>query len=207
MLTHALESRQAYEQGVVEERVRMAHDMHDNIGVQLLGALHSRDIERKDSLIRETLSDLRDIINNTSRSGLVFQDILADLRVEIAEYLASAGIELDWDWVSVEDQPLILKPLFVHALRSMVREATGNVIKHAGASRLRVLIRQQAGELFLAIEDNGKGFASDKVMSGNGLASMQGRVAKLKGTLDIRSDDGGTCLQALFPLTAARESE
>ena len=39
MLVHALESRQSYERGVAEERERIARDMHDNIGVQLLGAL------------------------------------------------------------------------------------------------------------------------------------------------------------------------
>jgi two-component system, NarL family, sensor histidine kinase DevS len=54
MLTNALESREAYEKGVAEERQRIARDIHDNIGVQLMGALHSREHARKDLMIRET---------------------------------------------------------------------------------------------------------------------------------------------------------
>ncbi|RYD35029.1 MAG: hypothetical protein EOP87_08095, partial [Verrucomicrobiaceae bacterium] len=58
MVLHAIGSRSAYEKGVTEERGRIARDMHDNIGAQLLAALHSPDTESKDCKIRETLADL-----------------------------------------------------------------------------------------------------------------------------------------------------
>jgi hypothetical protein len=54
MLSQAIASRFAHEQGAAEERQRITSVMHDNIGVQLLGALHSRDPVRKDELIRDT---------------------------------------------------------------------------------------------------------------------------------------------------------
>lgn len=110
MLSHALESRQSYERGVAEERERIARDMHDNIGVQLLGALHSKELGRKDSMIRETLIDLRDIVNNASRPGLPLDETLADLRVEIAEHLAAAGIKLDWQLDAGGEKTGVLEP-------------------------------------------------------------------------------------------------
>ncbi|RYD41136.1 MAG: histidine kinase, partial [Verrucomicrobiaceae bacterium] len=94
MLTHTMESRSAYENGVNEERSRIARDIHDNIGAQLLAALHSDNPESKDSRIRETLSDLRDVINNIAACDPDIDGILADLRMETSERLAEVGISL-----------------------------------------------------------------------------------------------------------------
>lgn len=64
MLEHGFESLAAYRKGVLEERGRIARDMHDNIGAGLLGALHSPDADVKDLKIRESLADLRKVIND-----------------------------------------------------------------------------------------------------------------------------------------------
>ncbi|MCG6114866.1 MAG: ATP-binding protein [Mesorhizobium sp.] len=203
MLVHALESRQSYERGVAEERERIARDMHDNIGVQLLGALHSKEARRKDVLIRETLSDLRDIVNNASRPGLPLEETLADLRVEIAEHLASAGIDLDWTFDADERQGGVLAPHAAHALRSVIREATGNAIKHAGATRLAITIRHRDGAMSVSIKDDGKGFDENATTPGNGLANMRARMAGLRGTFDVAGDLRGTRIEARFPLADA----
>lgn len=200
MLRHALESRAASEKGAARERERIAVDIHDNIGVQLLGALHSQASERKDALIREALSDLRDIINNASRPGLSFDETLADLRVEIAEHLTSAGIGLDWS-VTARETP-VLAPQAAHALRSVIREATGNVIKHAGASRLTVRIGHDAGIVCVEIADDGMGFDPGVVSPGNGLTNMRTRIAALDGTFEVAADGSGTRLAVRFPSAA-----
>jgi len=204
MLVHALESRQSYERGVAEERERIARDMHDNIGVQLLGALHSKETRRKDVLIRETLSDLRDIVNNASRPGLPLEETLADLRVEIAEHLAAAGIELDWTFdAEAEPEGGVLAPHAAHALRSVIREATGNAIKHAGATRLAIAIRHRDGVMSVSITDDGKGFDQGATTPGNGLANMRARMAGLRGSFEVFGDGAGTRIEARFPLADA----
>jgi two-component system sensor histidine kinase DevS len=104
--------------------------MHDNIGVQLLGALHSRDPVRKDELIRDTLADLREIINNSAGERLTLAELMADLRVEIADLLSSVGIGLVWQ----VDTQAELPPQSVAAMRSILREAVGNALRHAEAS-------------------------------------------------------------------------
>src|SRR5690606_10276520 len=66
LFAHSLRSRDAFEAGAKAERTRIACDIHDNIGARLLTALHASLPDRKNSLIRETLADLRSIINDIS---------------------------------------------------------------------------------------------------------------------------------------------
>ena len=198
LMRHADSSRRAYDRGVAEERSRIARDMHDNIGAQLLGALHSGDRERKDLMIRETLTDLRDIINNAATPGLDLDETLADLRVETADRLASVGIELDWS--NAIGQAPDLSTTGTHALRSIVREAVSNVIRHSGASRLSIAMARSNGLARLDITDDGHGFDALAARAGNGLSNMQSRTEGLGGRLEFESAPEGTRIRVSFPL-------
>jgi signal transduction histidine kinase len=201
LMAHAEQSRRAYDLGVAEERSRIARDMHDNIGAQLLGALHSGDRERKDLMIRETLTDLRDIINNAATPGLDLDETLAELRVETAERLASVGIGLDWS--NAIGQTPDLSTSAAHSLRSIIREAVSNVIRHSGADRMSIGLSRSDGEARLEIGDNGQGFDADAVRAGNGLSNMHSRTAGLGGRLEYDSSAAGTRIRVRFPLAAA----
>lgn len=198
LIEYADASRDSYDRGVAEERGRIARDMHDNIGAHLLGALHSRDQDRKNSMIRETLTDLRDIINDASGGTRSLEELLADLRLETAERLASTGIALEW--VSqTGGMPGFPTPAG-HALRSVIREAANNVLKHSGASVMRLRIHHDGERVELVIEDNGSGFRPDALAGGSGLANMRSRMAGLKGRIEILPSDSGTRLAASFPM-------
>lgn len=201
MLRNALESRDAYEKGVAEERRRIARDIHDNIGVQLMGALHSRGEARKDLMIRETLTDLRDIVNNASRPDMSFEEMLADLRLQISEHLHAAGVGMDW---RAESAGEALPLQAAHALRSIVREAVQNALKHAEAGRIAITVRQEADTVSIEVADDGGGFDPEAAGPGNGLANMRARVTGLGGRFDIVSGAGGTRLQAQFPIGTGR---
>lgn len=199
MLRGAAESRRAYESGVSEERARIARDMHDNIGVQLIGALHSPSPQRKDALIREALSDLREIISNADRPDLEVGELLSDLRASLSEHLAAAGMRLDWDLH--HEGGGSLSPRLAHGLRSVLREAIGNAIRHSGASRVWVRVMLASDLLHLTVEDNGRGLAEDGARGlgdgagepggGHGLANMRARVRGLGGLLFIGARPGG----------------
>jgi two-component system sensor histidine kinase DevS len=200
MLSHAITSRLAHEQGVAEERQRITSDMHDNIGVQLLGALHSRDPDRKDELIRDTLADLREIINNSGGERLTLAELMADLRVEIADLLDSAGLSLVWQ----VDTKAELPPQSVAAMRAILREAVGNALRHAGASTIGVRLGDAAGNLVLMVGDDGKGFDLDTTRQGNGLRNMRSRATALHGTMTVSRGAAwgmrGTVIEVRFPL-------
>lgn len=203
MLTHAMNSRITFEQGAAEERGRITRDMHDNIGIQLLGALHSTDIARKDALIRDTLADLREIINNNAGQGLNMDAFMADLRAEIADLLSNAGLALMWDMRAVPDVP----PQAVPAIRSILREAVGNALRHAAASTIGIALVRQRGELVLTVEDDGRGFAPDAIVPGHGLANMRMRASALKGRISIEPAMPGTRITICVPIPPVQGSD
>lgn len=197
MLRHAIDSRSAYESGMAEERSRIAREMHDNIGAQLLAALHSRDDSRKNAMVREALADLRDLINSSSSNDLSLEETLAELRVETADRLAAAGIQMDWR--SDASENCGLHPGTAHAIRSIIREAISNVIQHAGARLVELRVSRQPDLISLEIADDGRGFNPTTTTYGHGLANMQTRLDGLRGTLKIQSQLPGTQLSAYFP--------
>lgn len=199
LMRQAEEGRRAYDRGVAEERVRIARDMHDNIGAQLLGALHSAEPERKNTMIRETLTDLREIINNAPRAAQDFDEALADLRAESSERLAAANVTLRW---SLDGDAPPLAPHLAHTLRSIVREAVSNVIKHAGASEMSIQISAGAQRLSVDIRDNGHGFDAAAVKSGHGLANLKSRVDGVGGDIAITPGPDGTSVRVRLPMEA-----
>jgi len=205
MLTHAIESRTSYEKGAAVERKRIASDIHDNVGASLLNALHSRSDNRKDQLIRETIADLRGIINDAAAPDLSLGEALAHIRRETADRLEANGIALEWPLMDEEDESLAPGPALVHALRSIIREAVSNIVRHAGATAARIRVTREGRQLALVIEDNGKGLPPDVKSGGNGLTNIRSRAAGQGGEVEWTSpaiSDGaaGTRLMVTLPL-------
>ncbi len=201
MLSYAHQSRLAHEDGVAQERARIARDTHDNIGAKLLSALHGPEPERKNAMIREALSDLRDIINASSGAPRTAEEALAELRRETAERLSAAGLELRWS-VNGADAAGV-PPAIVHPLRSIVREAVSNVIRHAGATVVDVTATLDPDTMHLQISDDGAGFDPSGAANGHGLDSMKTRAQALGGLFAVETGDDGTTIRISLPRGAA----
>lgn len=195
LLQHAMEARDAYERGVASERSRIFRDMHDNIGAQLLTALHSDDAERKDKVIREALADLRAMINNFTGQGTSLAVMLAELRAETAERLAQAGIRLQWRDGGAELDRLFPPPDAAHTLRSIVREAVSNTIRHSQARTMSVSVEAAPHALHMRLADDGIGIPSE-VRYGNGLSNIRTRIEALGGTITFADAGPGLCIDA-----------
>lgn len=129
-----------------------------NVATEPMGALHSRDQGRTKLMIRETLTNLRDIVNNASRPDMSFEEMLADLRLQISEHLHAAGVEIDWRAESTGEAVLPLQA--AHTLRSIARETVPNALKHAGASKIAVTVR-------LEIRESGEHIADEAAAAGD----------------------------------------
>lgn len=206
LLGSLADSRHAYDLGVERERSRIQRDMHDNIGAQLLRALHSPALSRKDEMIRATLVDLRAIINNASAPGEGMEALLGDLRAETSERLSAVGVALDWQVEGLEQAGAssALDPVRQQALRSLVREACSNAIKHARARTVAVQITITAGAVAIRIADDGTGLGTARPPGeggGLGLPGMADRCEGLGGTFRIGpAAAGGTVVEAVIPL-------
>lgn len=193
------QSRDAYDQGVDVERARISRDVHDNIGAQLLSALHTPEGPRKDDLLRDTLTDLRNIINDGFRARFSLSEIAADLRIELADRLELQEIELDWTGPDgAARRTLDFRQ--ANALRSILREAVSNTIKHARAGRLCVTLDLEGDRLTLDVQDDGCGFDDATALRGNGLANIAERARMLGGEARIDGQGGGTRLRVALPL-------
>jgi signal transduction histidine kinase len=195
------ESRQSYDRGVSTERDRISRDVHDNIGAQILSALHAPEKNRKDELLRDTLTDLRQIINDGFRASFPLAEIVADLRAEMADRLELSNIALDWpldeaDSLSGE----VLSFGMTNTLRSVLRETTSNIIKHSGARNVSVRLDDRDGMIGLTVHDDGRGFDAAAVRRGAGLDNIAARVAAAGGSVRFAQEEGRMVLHAHMPL-------
>jgi signal transduction histidine kinase len=90
------------------------------------------------------------------------------------------------------------------AVFRIVQESLTNVLRHAQASQVEILLRLEAGQLLLRIQDNGSGISPETLSDPRsiGLAGMRERALFLRGHLDIRSQPGaGTTIEMRLPLT------
>lgn len=198
------ERRMSYDEGVAAERLRLARDLHDNVGGQLMRALHAEEPGRKNFMIRETLSDIRDLINDIARVGSADQQ-LADLRLECLERLEAGGVSAEWLTEGGLDGRL--SPQDIQALRGLLREAVSNVLKHAQARHAIIRLAPSSGTLVLEVSDDGRGFGGEVPAreGGLGLASMRARAGALDGELELGvSHLGGARLAVRLPCGQTR---
>jgi two-component system, NarL family, sensor histidine kinase DevS len=201
-IDESLQMHHAYLQAVNAERSRINRDMHDNIGVLLLSALHSKEGSRKDHLIRQTLTDLRQIIANPDQSNWQLPDLIADLRAELTGLLEAAEIRTDW-----QDSGLgasAVEPQLVHTIRSLLREGVSNIVRHSQAETACIRIATHGERLTISLSDNGSGFDPSCEHLGNGLSNLTERVSLSGGSVTWNSGQDGTTLTAELPLAPAR---
>ncbi len=195
------------------ERLRLARELHDETGQALTSMLLGLAIvERVGSPeeMRSALGDLRELVVDTLQD---VRRLAVELRpkalddfglVPALQRLGRSireGGELD---VQVEarlrDERL---PADVEtAIYRIVQEALTNVIKHASARHVSVVLTRKNGEVSVVIEDDGSGFDPSTPVDGNGILGMRERVELLDGHLDVDSTPGaGTTLVFDLPLT------
>jgi signal transduction histidine kinase len=201
----------------LEERRRIARDLHDRIGhgisvayrnLELFGLYQDSNPEKAiaraegaEKAIRETIQNLRAVT-----SDLHSKETLKNLEKALQHYLETADCEGfdvrlkisgDERWA----QPEILDEAFL-----MIREASHNALRHADASTLLINVTITPHELRASVEDDGCGFDPRQrpESGGVGLASMHERAGLLKGMVRITSRIGlGTQVEFLIPLEKA----
>lgn len=190
----------------LNERLRLAHDLHDSLGSSLMRSItrmeHGDKLKDSQflSVLKTLRSDLRDVIDGTSavQSWQSPQEWLAPSRRRFIDLLDDLGIESHWSLA--EQWPGEFLPQQLLALTRFLEEALTNVIKHASATRLDVGVRAEKEHgLSLWIRDNGRGFAVGDVLAANagiGMSSMRMRIERMGGQLRIKSRQGETVLSA-----------
>jgi PAS domain S-box-containing protein len=208
------------------ERRRISMELHDELGQSLaVLKLQIRAIERalgKDQQdlkegCRELLRYLDGVIDNIRRlSHDLSPAILEDLGLQSAlkylidgvgkHYTVSHSFEVeDLDHLFPSDVQIIIYRIF--------QECLTNISKHAGATEVSIVVKEDNGFLSMVLEDNGVGFEPTQLLArrapdrGLGLAALDERARMLGGTLEIWSQPGsGTRVTCVIPIDGGRES-
>jgi PAS domain S-box-containing protein len=199
---------------VLQERQRLARELHDSVSQALFGiALGARTartmLDREPAEAREPLdyvlqlaeaglTEMRALIFELRPEALDSEGLTGVLEQQAAALRIRHGLEATVTLCHEPSAPLDVK----EAVFRIAQEALNNIVKHARATHLRLDLACDARELTLDVRDDGRGFDPDGSFPGHlGLRTMRERAARLGGSVRIESiPAGGTRVVARVPL-------
>lgn len=195
-LVHEAQQRkvQYYLEGLEVERNRLAKELHDNVSNELLA------IKMK---IADGTSSRKEVLDTLQALQTEVRGISHDLMPPVFKYASLSEILQDYVYQRNQsgqtELTLVLEPEegFDHLSQKValeiyriVQEATGNALKHAQATHIKIILVREGNRIKLTIADNGKGFEQQTGKSGIGLVIIKERVENLKGVLTLSSVPG-----------------
>jgi NarL family two-component system sensor histidine kinase LiaS len=206
-----LEARQAL--AIVEERQRLARDLHDAVKQQVFAtamqvgaarALLDRDagaakehLVEAERLATDAQQELTALIRELRPAALVDKGLVGALGDWVRDWSRQTKIAAEVRAQGTRATPLAIE----QAIFRVAQEALANVAKHSGATAVELQLVWQGDSLELSVSDNGHGFPVDRAAGkGMGLSTMRERVEALGGTLRVESSAEGTQAEAWVPM-------
>lgn len=198
----------------LEERQRLARELHDSVSQALYGiALGTRTarlrlgedphnaaepIDYVASLAQAGLAEMRALIFELRPESLEQEGLVAAIEKHAASTRARYGLDVRLELMDEPECSIEVK----EALYRIAQEAIHNVVKHANAQRVRVSLQADGDHLNLTVADDGQGFDTSASFPGHvGLQSMPERAGRLGGSVDVTSEAGvGTQVVAWLPI-------
>lgn len=193
------------ELSVIEERNRLARDLHDSVTQTLFSLsltaeataeLVDRDpngarenAHKVSELARDVLHEMRDLVFELRPPALEADGLVSTLRKHIGLMRRVSGVDVSLE-ATGDDRP---DPLVEAEVYRIVQEALNNAVKHSGASTITVGIDAGSSVLRAVVADNGKGFDPKALpvrAKHLGLTSMEERARRIGGRLRISSEPG-----------------
>jgi signal transduction histidine kinase len=223
----ALTNARLYERGrelsVLEERARLARELHDAVSQKLFSirvkaraaeVLVPRDpsravaeMESVAELSGQAHAELRAVIDGLAPPDLAAGGLAGSLRSYAVLAGRTHGVQVKFD--AAADLPALGAEQETAVYR-IAQEALHNALRHSGAPTIRVSLAVRRSRMVLEVADRGRGFAADtpaasRAPVGLGLASMRERAAAAGGRLTVRSAPGdGTVVRLELPVRAGR---
>jgi len=204
---------EAKEKAILEERHRLARELHDSVSQALygiaLGARTARTLLDRDppqaaqpldyvlSLAEAGLAEMRALIFELRPETLETEGLVAALTRQIESVRARHGLEIQAEWCEDPQLPYEIS----EAIYRIAQEALNNIVKHAHARKAVVSMSCDDNEIYLDVSDDGNGFTSEDSFPGHlGLRSMRERALRLGGTLQVQSAPAqGTRIHVRIP--------
>ncbi|WP_234414376.1 sensor histidine kinase [Paenibacillus sp. CAA11] len=208
-----IEKEQAAEKAVLEERRRLARDLHDTVSQQLF-AVHMaasslpKMLELNEEQGKQVMQQLIQMSNTAQKQmraliaqlrpmELVGKSLAEALDQWFPDYCRQNGLKGMKD-LDLEGK---LSEAIEHQLFLIIQEAMANIVKHSGARLVSLSLREGPRQVVLSVSDDGQGFSSSLPKQGSyGLTTMRERAEKLGGQAEIISNPGaGTTIRIHIP--------
>jgi len=193
-----------------KERKRLSIELHDELGQSLMvlklklrsiqeglqagQARLKTECDQGIAYINEVIENVRRLSRDLSPSILENLGLSAALRWLVDAFTKHTKIECSLEMREIENMFSEEEEITIYR---MIQECLTNIAKHAQATHVSLIIREQEGSAFFRVEDNGRGFnvreafSKDPGKKGLGLAAMYERTRMLGGAIDIWSQEGG----------------
>ncbi|MCB0028855.1 MAG: GAF domain-containing protein [Anaerolineales bacterium] len=211
--------QQADQLAVLDERNRLARELHDSVTQGLYSAALFAEASLKQAELgnqeksqayisevlassRQALKEMRLLIHKLRPSSVEKEGLAQAIEQRLKAVEERSGISYE---LAIA-RPLQLEAAIEDTLYFMATEALNNALKHAQATVIQVEIAQSEQAVTMSIRDNGRGFdpAGAGASGGYGLTTLQERAAAQQGTLTINSTPGeGTLVQVTLPTADA----
>ncbi len=198
-----------------DEGTRIARELHDDVGQRLalvmVGLSRLRRSHPEAEQLREQTSaiahSLRQISHQLHPAALEHAGLAAALELTCVEVGQATGLMVR---LAQEGETIGLPPEVALCLYRVAQEALANVVRHAGARRVVLVLRRGTNGVDLEITDDGRGLgaaAAGEAARGLGLRSAAERVAAVGGTLTLaNAPGGGASLHITIPLSETRDA-
>jgi signal transduction histidine kinase len=190
---------------VLEERQRLARELHDSVAQALYSAtmyaeaarlaleagkhgVVAQNLQELRGMVREAQVDMRVLIFELHPPVLKEEGLVAALQARLAAVEARTGLRAEMEVDGDRRLPLAVE----EELYWIAQEALNNVIKHAQAQHVTVRLDLAAGQVCLEVEDDGVGLSPEqpKEAGGLGLRGIEQRVRRIRGELSVVSSPG-----------------
>ena len=189
---------QAVFDGEVQERTRLAHDLHDGMGGKLTAMRIHLEKLKQDTELENTKNEQYKVVMNILDDSVqemrrVSHNLMPDtlsragLKPAVAEFCRSMSSQIDFKYYGEETRlDLKLEALVYRSIYELVN----NTMKYASASEILVQITREPDCITFIVQDNGCGFDTSAETDGMGLQSIRARVASFGGNIQIDSKEG-----------------
>ncbi len=192
---HEMQKKKALEQ----ERERIMRDIHDGVGGQLVSALAILEHDRRQNpLLADSLNfaldDLRLIIDSLTPDDASLDEQLSMFKYRYEPKLRQYGITLQWQQSKQITWPNFSPQQTLQLLR-ILQEIFTNILKHAHARHIDVLIDHSANAFYIQVCDDGAGFGDNTKIRGRGIGNMRRRAQDIGMTIEFYNADRGACVR------------
>jgi ligand-binding sensor domain-containing protein/two-component sensor histidine kinase len=197
-------------------RSRISRDLHDEVGstltsINILSRLSLYNLDSNKTRVHELLRKINEQSTSMqqSMSDIVWavnpqNDSVSNLAARMREYLGHTvepeGFEVEF----LVGEHMLNDELSMNQRQHyflVFKEAVNNAVKYSMGKKITVQLIRENHHITLAVQDDGKGFSRETVISSNGLKNMQARATELKGVLNITSGESGTTVELTCPAT------